>query len=298
MGKKIDKRETLQVVTDNSVIDAKDLPGLSLNARKLFYIAVSQCKKTDVEFYEFDMTPAELAEMWGIDRSNVYREADKITTELMKIVITLRSGKKSFEKKHLFETCKYNDDSILTFKLHKEMSDLLLGIKGDFSKPHLWDFMKMRSPYSMALWHLFQREMRVFRPMAGTSMEFGISLDELRQVTGCEKKFKQVGQFKQFVLDKALKEIKRNCWVDITYDNVKHGRTVIGLTFTAKSVWGAGIDVNDLPPRLQKRYRKAQLVRKSAEGKLTPDEDDELQELILELDQMTLEDWVNRYPVE
>lgn len=295
--KKIDKRESLRIVTDNGLIDAQDLSSLSLNARKLFYVAVSQCKQNDKELYEYETTPAELAEMWGIDRSNVYREADKITTELMKIVITLRTGKKSFQKRHLFEKCNYDDDAKLTFKLHNEMTDLLLGLKKDFSKPLVWDFMKMRSPYSMALWHLFQKEMKSFKPMMTQRIEFDISLEELRAVTGTEKKLKQIGQFKERVLDKALKEIKRNCWVNITYDNIKRGRTITGFRFTAESVWGY-MDVSDMSFRMQKRMRKADLIRKRADIGLDPDEQEELLDLMADLDQLTIEDVVNDYPIE
>jgi len=295
--KKIDKRESLTVVTDNGLIDAQDLPKLSLNARKLFYVAVSQCKRSDKEFYEYETTPAELAEMWGIDRSNVYREADKITTELMKIVITLRTGKKSFQKRHLFEKCNYDDNAKLTFKLHNEMTDLLLGLKKDFSKPLVWDFMKMRSPYSMALWHLFQKEMKSFKPITTQRIEFDIPLEELRAVTGTEKKLKQIGQFKERVLDKALKEIKRNCWVDITYTNIKRGRTITGFRFTAQSIWGY-MDVSDMPFRMQKRMRKAALIRKRVDIGLSPEEQEELLALMDDLNQLTIEDVVNKYPLD
>lgn len=295
--KKIDKRESLTVVTDNGLIDAQDLPKLSLNARKLFYVAVSQCRKNDKEFYEYETTPAELAEMWGISRQEVYQVAEKICKELMQIVITIRTGKKAFKMRHLFEKCNYDDDAVLTFKLHNEMTDLLLGLKKDFSKPLVWDFMKMRSPYSMALWHLFQKEMKSFKPMMTQRIEFDISLEELRAVTGTEKKFKQVGQFKQFVLDKALKEIKRNCWVDITYANIKRGRTITGFRFTAQSIWGY-MDVSDMSFRMQKRMRKADLIRKRASVGLDPDEQEELLDLMADLEQLTIEDVVNDYPIE
>lgn len=295
--KKLDKRESLRIVTDNGLIDAQDLSRLSLNARKLFYVAVSQCKQSDKELYEYETTPAELADMWGIDRSNVYREADKITTELMKIIITLRTGKKSFQKRHLFEKCNYDDAAKLTFKLHNEMTDLLLGLKKDFSKPLVWDFMKMRSPYSMAIWHLFQKEMGSFKPMMTQQMIFEITLDELRAVTGTENKLKQIGQFKERVLDKAIKEIKRNCFVEITYRNIKRNRRIVAFSFTARSVWGYQ-DVSDMPYRLQKRMRKADLIRKRGEGALSPDEQEELLDLISELEQLTLEDVANGYPIE
>ena len=111
--KKLDKQQDLTIVSDNGLIDAQDLPKLSLNARKLFYIAVSQCRMDDQEFYEFETTPAELAEMWGVSRQEVYQVAERICRELMQIVITLRSGKKSFKMRHLFDICDYKDDATL-----------------------------------------------------------------------------------------------------------------------------------------------------------------------------------------
>lgn len=288
--RKLDKRDTVRMVTDNSIIDAQDLPKLSLDARKLFYIAVSQCKKNDKEFYTYETTPTELSEMWGVSRQAVYQMAKKTCKELMQIVITLpNDGKKGFRMRHLFEKCDYDDSSVLTFKLHKEMSDLLLGLKKDFTKPYVWDFMKMRSPYSMAIWHLFQREMKSFKPLMTDRIEFDISLEELRRVTGCENKLKQVGQFKERVLDKALVEIKRNCWTDITYTNNKRGRFITGFRFSAVSVFGH-VNVDDLTYRQQKKLRRAQLVNKKADGVITPEELEELEELKADLDQLSFED--------
>ena len=296
-AKKIDKRDSLRVVTDNSIIDAGDLPKLSLDARKLFYVAVSQCRQNDNEFYQYETTPAELAEMWGVSRQAVYKIAKQTCKELMGIVITLPNGAKGFKMRHLFEKCDYDNDAVLTFKLHYEMTNLLLGLKKDFSKPLVWDFMKMRSPYSMALWHYFQKEMHSFKPMMSSPIMFDASLEELRKVTGCENKLKQLSQFKERVLDKALVEIKKNCWVKITYENIKRGRTVVGFRFLCESIFGT-IDPETMPPRLQKITRKADLTRKKAEGTITPEEFDELQELILELEQMTIEDYVNDYPLD
>jgi plasmid replication initiation protein len=289
-SKKIDKRDSLRVVTNNSIIDARDLPKLSLDARKLFYVAVSQCRQNDKEFYQYETTPAELAEMWGVTKQAVYKVAKQTCKELMGIVITIPQGAKGFKMRHLFEKCDYDDDAVLTFKLHSEMTDLLLGLKRDFSKPLVWDFMKMRSPYSMALWHYFQKEMHSFKPMMSSPIVFDVTLEELRRVTGCEDKLKQIGEFKKRVLDKALVEIQKNCCVRISYDNLKKGRKVVGFRFTAENVWGT-VTPDNMSHQMQKRMRKADLVRREAEGTITSEEYDELQELILELDQMTIEDF-------
>lgn len=294
--RKIDKRENLKVVTDNSIISAPDLTTLSLNARKLLYIAISQCKISDKEFYDYETTPSELAEMWGISRSNVYHASDQITTELMKIVIKVNKEGKNYEKTHLFEKCSYTDSKVV-FKLHKDMTDLLLGLKKDFSKPLVWDFMKMRSTFSIALWHLFQKEMHSFKPMMSAPIEFELSLDELRAVTGTQNKFKQLSEFKARVLDKALEEIRTNCWTDITYINIKNGRTVTGFRFTAKNLMG-DVNVEKLTYREQKLIRKAMLTKKKADGDITQREYEELKQLNAEFFQISMEDYLNGYNQE
>lgn len=285
--KNIEKGKNIKVVTANSLISAPDIALLSLNARKLLYIAIAQCKVKDAEFYDYQTTPTELAELWGIDRSNIYRVCDEITTELMKIVIKV--GDKAYDKIHIFAKCHY-DDAKVSFKLHKDMTDRLLGLKKEFSKPLLWDFMRMKSPYSIAVWHLMQREMHSFKPMLSSPIEFELSLEELRTVTGTQKKFKQISEFKARVLDRALDEIRDNCWTDISYDNIKTGRVVTGFRFTAKNIMGV-INAEDLSLRQRKQARKALLIKKKADGTLSPREYNELQNLIEELSQMTMEDF-------
>lgn len=297
MKKEIDKRENLRVVTSNSLVSAGDLSKLSLNARKLFYLAIAQCKMGDTAFYEYETTPAELAEMWEIDRSNVYREAENICMELMKIVLTVHTGERDFDMYHPFRSCKYQDDSKLVFQIDSKMSDLLLGLKRDFSKPMLWDFMRMRSPYSMAIWHLMQREMKSFKPMMSAPIQFDLSLEELRRVTGCENKLKQIGEFKVRVLDKAIREIRQNCLVKIRYDNLKTGRTITGFRFTAESFWGT-MDESKLTLRRRQLIRKHNLKEKQKAGTITAEEKEELYELLLETEQLTIEDIVNGYTTE
>lgn len=296
-SRKIDKRDSLKVVTSNELIDAGDLSKLSLNARKMFYVAVAQCRREDREFYEYETTPAELADLWKVDRSNVYREARGICKELMQIVLTIQKGEKSFSMYHLFKSCDYDDDSRIVFKISPEMSGLLLGLKKDFSQPLLWDFMKMRSPYSIAIWHLMQREMRSFKPMMAAPIQFDLTLAELRKVTGCEDKLKQTGEFKARVLDKAIAEIRKNCFCSISYTNIKRGRSITGFRFTAESYWGT-MDESSLSYRRRQQLRRHDLAMKRKAGTITAEETEELLDLTEELEQITLEDLENGYPVD
>ena len=233
--RELNTKESVKVVTSNSFITACGLEDLSLKGRKLLYLAISQCKKTDTEFFEYSISVKSFADMMDIDASNIYVEMDATTDELMRTFIKYRDGK-SVRKYSLFSLCQYNDATI-RFKLNPDMTEFLLELKGNFSQPLLAEFVRMRSPYSMAIWHLMQREMKSQKPYADHIIEFDLSLDELREVTGTDKKLEKISNFKNRVLDKALREIDENCNVVIEYDNVKMGRKVIGFHFIAKSKW-------------------------------------------------------------
>ena len=233
--KKIDKRESIKVVTSNQFITAKGLDGMSLKARKLLYIAIAQCKTVDKEFYEFSINIQEFATLMDIKSTNVYQVADEVTNELLKTFIAVMpKNEKKFKKYTLFSRCEY-DNGIISFKLNPDMTEFLLELKGSFTKPLLHDFLRMRSPYSMAIWHLCQREMKSKKPYADNIIEFDLELAELRQITGTENKLKQMSEFKSKVLDKGLREIEENCGIVIKYDNIKTGRFVTGFHFIAKS---------------------------------------------------------------
>lgn len=249
--RKADYRENIKVVTDNRFITAYGLQGISLKARKLLYIAIAQCKVTDKEFFEFSITPLEFADIMGISPTHIYEEADNITDELMKGFIKIvPEGENKFKKFSLFSMCEYSEDYEIKFKLNPDMTSFFLELKKNFSQPLLLDFMKMRSPYSMAIWHLIQREMKSNKPKTTEEIEFYVSLEELRQVTGTENKLKQLVNFKERVLDKAINEIKETAWVDITYTNVKSGRTVIGFNFVARNI--LHFDLSDFDPEFVK----------------------------------------------
>ena len=101
----------------------------------------------------------------------------------------------------------------------------------------------------MAVWHLMQREMHSKKPGVTQALEFDLTLAELRSVTGTENKLKQIGQFKDRVLDKAIREIRDNCGVVVTYTNIKKSRTVIGFHFSAISEYH--VNEQDIPYSLR-----------------------------------------------
>lgn len=289
MKRELDTRESVRTVTSNDFITACGLEKASLKARKLLYLAISQCKKNDRDFFEYNISIPLFAELMEIDPSNIYQEADKLTDELMHGIVRVDLGE-GFQKYHFFSKCEYSSEKGISFRLDKEMTDFLLELKGNFSQPLLNDFLRMNSPYSMAIWHLFQREMHSKKPSLTELIEFDITVEELRKVTGCQTKLKQLGQFKERVLDKAIREIEDNCGVVVTYTNIKKGRTVTGFHFSATSQFH--IDESTIPQHVKDKAELFNLKQKSKSRELTDAERAEYDRLTANAEQIEMEDYL------
>ena len=73
--RKVDIRDSVKTVTSNNFISAKGLETLSLKARKMLYIAISQCRMTDETFFVYSISAKEFAEIMEISPQAVYAEA-------------------------------------------------------------------------------------------------------------------------------------------------------------------------------------------------------------------------------
>lgn len=282
MALPVDKRVSIKVVSANDFITAKELSALPLNSRKLLYLAISQCKKSDKEFYEYAISAKDFAEMMGIDESNIYRDGRKITGRLMGLSLDCDLYGQGYEQYGLFSSCTYKKkDGIIRFKLNPDMTNFFLNLKKDFSQPLLEDFVHMNSPYSMAIWHLMQREMHSKKPSITQTIEFDLTLAELRSVTGTESKLRQIGQFKERVLDKAIREIRDNCGVVVTYTNIKDSRTIVGFHFTA--IQEHHIDEATIPEHIKRQVEegKRRIAAEQQKRGITPTLTPEPEELPL-----------------
>ena len=63
---------------------------------------------------------------------------------------------------------------------------------------------------------------------------FQISLDELFQQLGLPESYQDLSNLKKRVIKPSLDEITANTDIDLSYENVKRGRSVVGFKFTVK----------------------------------------------------------------
>jgi plasmid replication initiation protein len=249
-------RKDLRVVTSNDFIFNKDVARLSLNAKKLLYIAIAQCRMQDGEFYTYEITPKELAKIMDVSVKRIYQCIDDITDELMKTIIKKEDGIK-WRKKNLFSECSYTYEKLIEFKIDSSMKEFFLEQKRNFAQPLLYEFMNMHSSYSIAVWHLLQIAAK--NKYITNTTTIRITLEDLRKVTGTENILKQLVHFKTKVLKQAIKDIEKVCCIKIEYKNVKKGRSVYAFDFTFKSIY----EPKKISKELKNKIERAENFRKN-----------------------------------
>ena len=224
--------------TRNYVCQANSLVGgkqaLKLNSAKLIRAAIMQVVRDDEELKPYIITISELAELLNVPKSNIYRDIDDITDDILNNPVYIREevGKKVRWIKIPWVTrCEYNSDIGVALKLNDELKPFLINLKDHYTQYTLDSILVMKSVYAIRIYELLQSEiMTRILPRAGTDIE--LSVETLKECCGCESKaYKTFSNFRNRVIDIAVKEINEKTLYTLSYDYVKKGKSVIGLIF-------------------------------------------------------------------
>lgn len=223
-----------KMVVRNDYVKAIHPDRMSVNAMKLFRLTIAQCRMNDKELYEYTFKAEELAKAFHIESRNLYRDIQAMCISMMQMVLLYGEddSRKSWKMKHIVEECSHEEGSgEIVIKLHREMTDLLLRLKRDFTQIPIASVLLMRSKYSIRLFELLCEKMKNCLPYADTATEVTLTLEEVRKATGTDKRktYDKTSNLKARVLKPSLSEIEESAgWKILCYD-LKKGRAVIGF---------------------------------------------------------------------
>lgn len=231
MARKLDKRNIIKVVMQNSFIKARPSQNMEANAQKLLRMSMAQCQITDKEFYEYEISNKELAEMFNVSMPNISQHIDRWTSQCMGTVLEFReSESEKFIKYALFSKCEY-DGGTLRMKLNPDMTPFVLGIKKNlgFTQYELSKILTTKGKYTIRIYEMIMLQMKSKQPYADNTIEVELSINEIRVQTSTENRYKQIGQLKEKVINKAFEEIEKKMFWKIETTDIKQGRTIIGI---------------------------------------------------------------------
>lgn len=232
--------------TRNYVVQANNLIGgkqaLKLNSAKLIRSAIMQVVRDDEELKPYIITVKELAELLGVSASNVYRDVEEITDDIIKNPVYVKEeivGKSiKWIKIPWVSKCEYNSDIGVAIKLNEELKPFLINLKEHYTQYTLQEVLTMKSVYAIRIFEMLQSKiMSRMLPKDGTDIE--ISVQEIRECCDCEDKYPAFGNLKDKVIDKAVSEINRVTMFRVDYSYRKKSRTVVAIIFHVNMMYHA-----------------------------------------------------------
>ena len=216
------------VVLQNRVIEC--YRSMSLDEKRLFIMATPLARTTKISSNDpVFISSSEFSKECGIDLSTAYTalelaserlftrffgytnaEGDRVKMRWLNKVI-YKAGQGGSEL--------YFTDEVLL--LLREFDAL-----NPYTKYKKEVVLRLKKDYSLDFYHLAKKH----QTMGG----FQISLDELFEQLGLPESYKRLDNLKNRVIEPSLDEITTNTDIDLTYENVKRGRSVVGFKFTVR----------------------------------------------------------------
>lgn len=193
-----------------------------------------QVVRDDEELKPYIITINELSELLNVPANNIYRDIKDITDDIIKNPVYVREmegGKTTgFIKIPWVTRCEYKMDVGVAIKLNEELKLFFVNLKEHYTQYTLGEVLAMKSVYAIRVFEILQSKiMNRIVPRNGTHII--LSVQELRECCDCEDKYIAFGDFKKRVIDKAVSEINRVTYYDLTFTYQKNGRSVVAIDF-------------------------------------------------------------------
>lgn len=224
--------------TRNYVVQSNELIGgrqaLKLNSAKLIRSAIMQVVREDEELKPYVITIKELSELINVPASNLYRDIDAITDDIIKNPVYIREMKNGkterFVKIPWVEWCEYKADTGVAIKLNERLKPFLLNLKEHYTQYSLQEVLVMKSVYAIRLFEVLNGKV-MSRSIPMNGIHVILSVDELRECCSCEDKYFPFSNLKKKVIDVAVREINRVTLYDLSFTYVKKGKSVEAIDF-------------------------------------------------------------------
>lgn len=225
MSNLVVKTNRLNTVTQN----------LSLTEVRIMQLAIVDARETGKGLSTdkpLTISASRYAEAFGVSRQSAYEAILKAEKSLFDRRFSFLDDDDKMVKSRWVQRVKYLDDEasievILTYDVVKEVTRID-GYEQFFTQYLLEQTATLKSAYSVRLYELLVQ----WKTAKKTPV---FELQQFREQLGVENnEYQRMYDFKNRVLDVAVKEINEKTDIQTSYDQVKRGRKIIGFKFVVK----------------------------------------------------------------
>lgn len=215
-------------VMANDIIKGKQVS--TLQQARFIRLMIAQIVKQDTELKTFTCRIQDFAKFFGITPTNLYSEVENLCTELLKCQVHIGTGnpKKPWKKINWLGCAEYDGDGGLTLCLGEQIRPYILELNKWFTQYQLKSIVGMKSVYGIRLYEILKCDDNKSRD---TKNIFTYEIQTLREMLGCEEKYKQIKEFKHRVIEKAISEVNEHTDLLVYYEYIKTGRRVTAVKF-------------------------------------------------------------------
>lgn len=122
-----------------------------------------------------------------------------------------------------------------------EILPFITDLKKNFTQYQLNDILHLKNKYAVSMYRWFTMNYRQYEYYANSGKRREdqiekyanpeIALEELRKLTGTEKKYSAFYDVRRYIIDPICNEITKHTKYNITYDRIKSGRKVVAIKF-------------------------------------------------------------------
>jgi len=214
------------VVMQNNIQEC--FKSMNIDEKRMLILASPIARTTHAtEKDRIIITAEKFAIECGIKTHSAYTQLEVASRNLLKRNFSYTNDRGKRVLSNWVIDCTYEDGGIAI-----RFPEIVLLMLTEFDKLNPYTKYKkdivlsLKKDYSFDLYHLAKKHQ--------TMGSFQISLDDLFQQLGLPESYRRIGNLKDRVIKPSLDEITASTDIELTYKNVKQGRSVVGFKFIVR----------------------------------------------------------------
>lgn len=214
------------VVMQNNIQEC--FKSMSIDEKRMLILASPIARTKDAtEKDAIIITAEEFAKECGIKIHSAYPQLETASKALIKRYFAYHNERGKKVLSNWVIDCTYEDGGIAI-----RFPEIVLLMLKEFDKVNPYTkykkdiVLKLKKDYSFDIYHLAKKHQAIG--------QFEMSLEHLKNELGLPPSYDKLCNLKDRVIKPSLDEITANTDIDLSYENVKKGRSVVGFKFTVR----------------------------------------------------------------
>lgn len=228
------ERQYHQLVVKSNDMIQRATNNLTATQQKLVAYAISKIRPDDKEFQFYEIRVDEFCAAIGKNKNWFYQEFKDIVDDMDSRASLWIETDDVITKFRFFSEIEYlKGKGTIRVLFHSHLKKYLLQLSERFTQYELYNVLALKSKYSFSLFELLKSysNMQLKR----------FDLDELKTLVGADSDaYKNFSNFKNRVLEPAIKEINRYTELNLEYETITKGKKVVAIIFHIKKKTAIG----------------------------------------------------------